>query len=1305
MKWCNILIATVAFILLIVFSGKTQTTYRFRNYTINDGLSQSSVTCILQDENHSLWIGTQDGLNRFDGKSFELFNSELTPGIQNEYIKCSAKTSDGRLWFGTSNGLTSYDPEKEEFNTYITGGSNTLQIESIAADDNQTLWLGTIGYGVLSFDTKAKKFNSYSSVVPARKIQSLVCLETREMIVNTEDKGLYLVSADKKRSQRIMFVPKNNAQVVVNCIRKSNGRIFFGTNQGVFEFFRNGLRAIPAFEQLDRQYGYLGISEVYRTSDGTWFFGTVNQGLFTLLTDGTVLNSIQDIFQKNALLFDDINGLFEDASGTIWLATERGLSSFDPRNQGFLGVGPSGNGETGIPTQTVWSFAEDENASYLFVGTDKGVSRYDKKTRKFRQFYLETLTTATSEANETVVLSMHVINPDKVLVGTPDGFFELNIYPGNSYNFRKIDFLKDKDESLRHSRVYSILPYKEDQYFLATKSGAVLMDLKKRKAQSFEYDPKRSRETISLGICRLVFRDNSGRIFFATSAGGLNVLEEKEGALKIRPYTYNKKLTALTKDYISSVCQTGKNEFWFGTFGSGLLYWNETRKEARVYTKKEGLPNNVVYSVLQDGLTYLWLSTNRGLCRFNRFSGETVNYTEDDGLMSNEFNLGAYLHSSSGEFYFGGIYGYNFFDPKKLSLQNNDIRVKLTRFRLDKGWLKPGEKGSPLTAPLTRLKSIDLTYRQRSFSIRFQPTDLSNPEQVNYKYLLEGSDDGEIQIGNNNEIRFTGLSPGSYRLIIYARVGDGQWGSPTVLDIHIGNPFWATWWFILIAAAVLGLAIRFIIRKRVEDARREQVRLEMKVAQRTREIRAQNIQIERQKQQLEKEKNKVVEQQRLLQIEKDKTEKLLKNIIPESTAEELKNKGRASARAYKTVSVIFTDFVGFTKIAERMTPTELVSRLDVYFRKFDEIIVKNNLEKIKTIGDAYMCAGGVPVRNNTNPIDACLAALQIQDYMSKLKFEAIANNEGYWELRLGINTGEVTAGVVGSERLAYDIWGATVNQAQRMEMLGEPGKVTITGNTFKHIEPYFECTFRGKAQTKSRGLIDMYTVDRIKTELSIDGEGIIPNDRFQQIVNLHHYSSINYYKAERHIMKVLEKGLSDKLRYHSIEHTKDVVKAVERIALSEGVTDEGLFLLKSAATYHDAGFVEQYDKNEPIGARLAEEILPKYGYTEQHIQTIKELIFVTQIPHQPKNKLEEIICDADLDYLGRDDFHQIADKLRVELREHGKINSDRKWDEMQVAFLTMHRYFTETSINTRLEKKLKNREEVKERLERDEYVD
>ena len=402
---------------------------------------------------------------------------------------------------------------------------------------------------------------------------------------------------------------------------------------------------------------------------------------------------------------------------------------------------------------------------------------------------------------------------------------------------------------------------------------------------------------------------------------------------------------------------------------------------------------------------------------------------------------------------------------------------------------------------------------------------------------------------------------------------------------------------------------------------------------------------------------------------------------------------------------MFSDFVGFTKIAEKMKPSDLVNQLDIYFRKFDEIIVKNNLEKIKTIGDAYMCAGGVPVRNITNPIDACIAALQIQDYVKTLRLEAEKNNQIIWDLRLGINTGEVTAGVIGSEKLQYDIWGSTVNQAQRMEMLGEPGTVNISGNTFKYIEPYFACVFRGKAMSKSKGYVEMYTVVGIKPELSIDGKGLVPNEKFKQIMNLHFYSSINYYKAEKHIMKILEKKLSPKLHYHCLEHTRDVCQAIERLALSEGITDEGLFLLKSAATYHDAGFVESYEDNEPVGARLAEEILPNFGYSESHIEQIRELIYVTQIPHNPQNHLEEIICDADLDYLGRADFHQIADKLRLELREHGKIDSDRKWDEIQVGFLESHRYFTETAKAARNEKKAQNLQEIKDRLARNEYVD
>ena len=165
------------------------------------------------------------------------------------------------------------------------------------------------------------------------------------------------------------------------------------------------------------------------------------------------------------------------------------------------------------------------------------------------------------------------------------------------------------------------------------------------------------------------------------------------------------------------------------------------------------------------------------------------------------------------------------------------------------------------------------------------------------------------------------------------------------------------WWFWVIISVILVLTVFVFIIKRIDISRRKQVFLEMKIAERTREIRIQNIQIEKQRRLLEEKKRKLEEQQELLQIEKDKTENILKNVIPSAMVDELMLTGKVLARSYKMVSVIFTDFVGFTKIAERMSPTELVEKLDVYFRKFDEIIVKNKLEKIKTIGDAYMCAG------------------------------------------------------------------------------------------------------------------------------------------------------------------------------------------------------------------------------------------------------------------------------------------------------------------------------------------------------------
>jgi ligand-binding sensor domain-containing protein/class 3 adenylate cyclase len=1285
-----------------------QNNYRFRNYTINDGLSQSAVTTVIQDNVGTLWIGTQDGLNRFDGQNFENFTSDKIEGLENDYIHSSIITKDGKLWFGTANGLTCYNPLLEVFKTFQLKGNIALQIESLVEENQGNIWFGSASSGLYLLNKKTQKIEHIKSNLPSNKIKFVAQKDLNHIFVSTEDQGLFTLNIKTKQATPIYIFGKKGSFVRVNTIRAmDNYSWMIGTNQGLYQLKNHSTNATAFLPVLDKSFGLLNVSDIEIETDNHFFVASQSQGLFSIDLNSEKPNISQatnDIFQKNSLLDNDLNVLFKDKKGTFWLGTNRGLGSFDPINAGFLSIGASGDLTKGIPSPSVWCFGEDQKTKFLFVGTDNAISRLNISTGKFDQFFKQKQFNSQGSVGETSILSIHVLSENDLLVGATDGLFSLKIV-GNNFKYEKIKFDKIKNPS-NFDRVYSIVHWKNNLYFLATKGGVLLYDRSTNHFTVFEHNPKKKKETIAPGVCRLIYKDLNGNIWFTTSVGGLNELKIKGDKLSIVPSKLNGIISGLSKDYITHINQCSKNIFWLGTMGSGIIRLDIKNQKGKIFSKKNGLPNNVIYGILNDKQGNLWLSTNKGISKFNIFNYESTNFTEVDGLLSNEFNQGAFLSSKSGLLYFGGISGFNYFDPNTLNNVTRKMEVSFTKIKLDANWLKPNDDTKILTTTISNTSHIDLSYKQRSFTLKIMAVDLSNPELVSYKYLLEGSDEGEILMGNFNQIHFNSLQPGAYVLKVYARLGNGEWSeNPATLEIVIATPFWQTAWFWILMILIIGIAIFVLIRKKIDNERREQVRLEMKIAERTKEIRLQNVKIEKQKRTIEEKKDKLEEQKQLLEIEKEKPEKLLKNIIPESTYEELKLKGKAQARAFRSVSVMFTDFVGFTKIAEKIRPTELVNLLDIYFRKFDDIIVKNNLEKIKTIGDAYMCAGGVPVRNITNPIDACVAALQIQDYVKTLRLEAEKNNQVIWDLRLGINTGEVTAGVIGSEKLQYDIWGSTVNQAQRMEMLGEPGKVNISGNTFKHIEPYFVCVFRGKAMSKSKGYVEMYSVEGIKPELSIDGKGLVPNEKFKQIMNLHFYSSINYYKAEKHIMKILEKKLSPKLHYHCVEHTKDVCHAIERLALSEGITDEGLFLLKSAATYHDAGFVESYENNEPVGARMAEEILPNFGYSESHIEQIKELIYVTQIPHNPQNHLEEIICDADLDYLGRADFHHIADKLRRELREHGKIDSDKKWDEIQVGFLTNHRYFTETAKAARNEKKAQNLQEIKDRLARNEYVD
>jgi len=235
----------------------------------------------------------------------------------------------------------------------------------------------------------------------------------------------------------------------------------------------------------------------------------------------------------------------------------------------------------------------------------------------------------------------------------------------------------------------------------------------------------------------------------------------------------------------------------------------------------------------------------------------------------------------------------------------------------------------------------------------------------------------------------------------------------------------------------------------------------------------------------------------LAEEEMQKSDRLLLNILPEEIAAELKTKGNVSPVLYDSATIMFTDFKGFTRIAEVLSPSGLLKELDLCFTVFDSIIERFNLEKLKTIGDSYMCAGGIPLPNATNALDCCLAAMEIQDRMNQMKEVKQSFGMPYWELRLGMHTGPVVAGVIGEKKFAYDVWGDTVNTASRMESSGEPGRINISESTCNLIRDFFNVEPRGKLTAKNKGALDMYFLQGLKPELSLDGNGRVPNEKFK----------------------------------------------------------------------------------------------------------------------------------------------------------------------------------------------------------------
>lgn len=1302
------LFSTILFAALWFTGFAQHNSIRFNQLTIKDGLSQSSLNCIIQDSKGFIWIGTQDGLNRFDGYNFLVYknNRNDSTSISDNFIHAVIEDKNRDLWVGTDHGLNRFDRAKQTFSSFKYNPKNKNSVSSnhisaLLQDKRGNVWVGTAesGLDLLTRDSKGnihfKHFKAEDGNISSNFISSLFEDKSGKIWIGTLSGGITIydpLTNSFVNIQKNPSLPNSLSNNMVWCIvQDQRGRIWVGTNDGLnlyheksksFSVYRNNPSANHSIS------GNI-VKSAFVDEAGVLWIGTSGAGLNRYNEKAGTFDHFNNLsYKPNSLGGDNVLSIFQDRTGIMWVGTNSGLSKFDRYKQNFEHIEHIDNIQNTLSSGQVWSLLEDEK-EVIWVGTDDGLNSYNKRTETFKR-HPKIITEKKQDANSSVY-SLFKDSRGRLLAGTDEGLF---VFDEGKSSIVKLQSKDKLSNQLNNRRVYEIFEDKDKNVWIGTKEGLMILDKDQNKYvifQSSETEPG----SLASNVVRCIIQDHKGQIWIGTNGGGLSrAIFGTDGKISNENISFENYLGSETSQGINnsvilSMYEDPAGYIWLGTFGGGLNKFDPVTGRATYFTESDGLSNNVVYGILADSRGNLWMSTNKGLSNFDPIAGKFKNFYENDGLQSNEFNIGAYFKNKKGQMYFGGINGFNIFYPGKVQINPLPPKMVVTDFQVFNKSVKVSNN-SPLQKHISIADHITLTHKENIFSFEFAALHYSYPAKNQYAYMMEGFDEQWNNVGTRRFAVYTKLDPGTYVFKVKGANSDGVWNEEGAsLTITIKPPFWQTWWFRILAAVIIIGSTWAFYRWRLSEIKAQKERLENMVAERTAKIITQKEEIEKQKY--------------LVEIEKDKVEKLLLNILPEDTAEELKTKGKASARHYRTASVMFTDFVGFTQIAEKLRPKELVEELDRYFIEFDNIIEKYGIEKIKTIGDAYMCAGGLPIRNKSNPIDIILAGLEIQRYMAEQNRMKLLSGEDPWNLRIGINSGELIAGVVGTKRFAYDIWGDTVNIASRMESSGENGKVNISGTTYEMACEFFECTYRGRVAAKNKGDIEMYFVERIRPELSVDGLGIEPNEAFQRKMTHVLYSKILYRKAEKFILELLSKQLPEGLFYHGLHHTIDVCNSAEKIAFMEGIEGEDVFLIKTAALFHDAGFTKEYAKNEPIGIQLSKEILPQFGYSDKQIEAIEGMILATQVPQNPKNHLEQILCDADLDYLGREDFYPISETLKKELYAFGKLSDDKTWDELQIKFLEAHQYFTATSKQLRQPHKLMRIQEIKQRLVENKY--
>lgn len=950
-------------------------------------------------------------------------------------------------------------------------------------------------------------------------------------------------------------------------------------------------------------------------------FGTLHGGLVCIDTKGHYLFSLN---RDSGLRDNQVTDLFASDDGRLWVTTFNGITLVE--TQSDLSFFDSSFGFSGAVLTIV------RYDGTLYTGTANGVYKcyngdiYDNTRNVFdfrRRF---------EKVNgiRAMCWKLSVINNELFAI-TSEGIYKIN----------------DKSSKLilnGNFNTVSSMSYFPENSLVGSSGGLLISDFNSSGIDTIGY-----LKGLNFSI-RTICEDYFGNFWMGTNEDGLYKTGFFNGLSVTAPTTHYTSKEGLPKEFDWVDVFPSFHGILFST-SKGVYRFNYSNNEFEEDTLlgfdfSNG--NNYVYPLIEDYDKNIWYSSvhegqyerETGVLKFQGTNKKYIPYYKPFTQLR-EYVIETIYPEENGVVWFGSSDALIKYSGKKANEKTKKFNCLIRSITIR------NDSVIHLSAGLKGKQEIpDINFSDKT--IRFDFTALSYNTFGNneYQVMLVGFDDHWSDWNKETFKECTSLVEGEYEFKVRSKDVFGNISEEASLKFVVSPPFYRTWYAFVIYVIVFAALIYLILKLNELRHAKERYSLEKLVEDRTNE----------------------------LAYQKEQTEQLVKKLLPQNAADEIRETGKAKSQKYDMVTVLFADIQGFTAIAEQTKPEELIKHLNNIFISFDKIIADYNIEKIKTIGDAYMCAGGMPNKDNTNPVEVVMAALEMQRKIRQINEDSSLK----LELRIGVHSGPVVAGVVGSKKLEYDIWGDTVNIASRMESHGLINKVNISEHTYNMVKDFFVCQYRGKIDVKYKGEMEMYFVHEIKKALSENSDRVTPNKDF--FIKL---QFIRFKVIQEDILDQLQRNLPSNLYYHNLKHTINVLYIVENIAREEGVDEEEMLLLKCAALFHDAGFMVSYDNNEEIGAKMAAQTLQKYKFDEVQIETVKRLIMATKMPPKPKDQLEKIICDADLDYLGRPDFIPISQNLFRELFERGKINTIEQWNKMQYKFMLSHNYFTATARKNR----------------------